>query len=402
VRADEVEAIWRGAVVARTFAAVKSIRWRETSAAPAGPVTPVELFFDLVFVFTLTQLTHTLEEELSLAAAGRVLLLFGVLWWMYGGYAWLTNHVPPRRTVQKLLLFAGMAGFLIAAVGVPHAFGAGVLFGFGYLIVIVVHLTLFTQADVLAGVLRLAPFNLASALLILGAGFVDGPLVYALWIAALLLQAIAPYAAPKRSGGVATAFHVSAAHFVERHGLLVIVALGESVIAIGMGVDVEHLTAGTVGVIVLALALPAALWWTYFSDARAAEHALAAAEERARSLLAISAYFFAHIPLLLGIVFAAAGIHAAIAHPGEAVAVPSALALAGGVALFLLGEARVRRSLGIGSAAGRVVAAVAVLATVPVGKSVSAGVQLVLVIIVVVAMLGLDATRAGIENESHE
>jgi low temperature requirement protein LtrA len=390
---------------------VKSIRWRETSSAPAGPVTPVELFFDLVFVFTLTQLTHTLEEELSLAAAGRVLLLFGVLWWMYGGYAWLTNHVPPRRTSQKLLLFAGMAGFLIAAVAVPHAFGeTGVLFGLGYLVVIVVHLTLFTQADVLAGVLRLAPFNLASALLILGTGFLDGPLVYALWVAALLLQAIAPYAAPRRSGGgVATAFRVSAAHFVERHGLLVIVALGESVIAIGMGVDIEHLTAGTVGVIVLALALPAALWWTYFSDSSAAEHALAAADEGSRSLLAIRAYFFAHIPLLLGIVFAAAGIHAAIAHPGEPAVLPQALALAGGVALFLLGEAEVRHSLGIGSAAGRVVAAVAVLATVLVGLRTSAGVQLVLVIAVVVAMLALrspprasetrrQAERSGIQN----
>ncbi|HJU66249.1 MAG TPA: low temperature requirement protein A, partial [Gemmatimonadaceae bacterium] len=292
---------------------------------------------------------------------------------------------------QKLLLFAGMTGFLIAAVAVPHAFDeTGALFGFGYLVVIIVHLLLFTQADVLAGVLRLAPFNIASALLILGAGFVHGPLVYVLWVVALALQAIAPYMAPDRSRkGVATSFRVSAAHFVERHGLLVIVALGESVIAIGMGVDIEHITIATVGVIVLALVLPAALFWTYFIDAAAAEHALAGANAEARSLLAIRAYFFAHIPVLLGIVFAAAGIHAAIAHPGERAGLPEATALAGGVSLFLLGVAEVRRSLGIGSAVGRAMAAAAVLATIPVGTAASAGLQLVLVVGVVVAMLAM-------------
>ncbi|MDQ3949487.1 MAG: low temperature requirement protein A, partial [Gemmatimonadota bacterium] len=155
------------------------LRWRDARPAPAGPVTPVELFFDVVFVFTLTQLTRMLERDLSLAGAGRILLLFGVLWWMYGGYAWLTNHVPPQQTSQKLLLFAGMAGFLVAAVGIPHAFDrTGVVFGLGYLVVICVHLLLFTQSDALAGVRRLAPFNLTSAVLILIAGFVDGPAVY--------------------------------------------------------------------------------------------------------------------------------------------------------------------------------------------------------------------------------
>ena len=88
-----------------------SIRLRNGEPAQVGPVTPVELFFDMVFVFTLTQLTGMLEKDLSLAGVGRILVLFGVLWWMYGGYAWLTNHVPPRPVSQKLLLFAGMAGF---------------------------------------------------------------------------------------------------------------------------------------------------------------------------------------------------------------------------------------------------------------------------------------------------
>jgi low temperature requirement protein LtrA len=294
---------------------------------------------------------------------------------------------------QKLLLFAGMAGFMIAAVGIPHVFdGTGIVFGAGYLVVICVHLLLFTQSDALAGVLRLAPFNLASALLILAAGFVHGPAVYAMWVAAFVVMAIAPYLAPGCSWvGRASTFHLSAEHFVERHGLLVIIALGESVVAIGMGVDVEHLTAGTLGAIVLALALPAGFWWTYFTDTGPAEHALAGAEPATRSQLAVRAYIFAHIPLLLGIVAAAAGIHGAIAHPGDPAPLPSAIALAGGVALFLVGIAEVRRCLGIGSPLSRLAAAVAALATIPIGTSVHAGLQLASVVVVVAAMLIIDA-----------
>jgi low temperature requirement protein LtrA len=374
---------------------MSAFRWRDPNPAPVDRVTAVELFFDIVFVFTLTQLTRTLERDLSLAGAGRVLLLFGVLWWMYGGYAWLTNHVSPRRTSQKLLLFAGMAGFLVAAVGIPHAFDrTGILFGLGYLVVICVHLLLFTQSNVLAGVLRLAPFNLASALLVLVAGFVQGPAVYALWVSAFVLMAITPYVTPRKSQvGVASAFRIAPEHFVERHGLLVIIALGESVVAIGAGVDVEHLTAGTVGTIVLALALPAAFWWTYFADATPAEHALAAADPAARSLLAIRAYFFAHIPLLLGIVAAAAGIHAAIAHPGDPAHLPAAVALAGGVALFLAGVGDVRRALGVGSATSRFVAAIVVLATIPIATTTNAALHLAAVVAVVTTMLLLDGRR---------
>lgn len=384
------------------------IRWRTTDAAPAGAVTPVELFFDVVFVFTLTQLTRTLERDLTLAGAGRILLLFGVLWWMYGGYAWLTNHVPPRRASQKLLLFAGMAGFLVAAVGIPHAFDrTGVVFGLGYLVVISVHLLLFTQSDVLTGVLRLAPFNLTSALLILIAGFFDGPAVYVTWVAAFVLMSVTPYVTPRKSWvGVASAFHITPGHFVERHGLLVIIALGESVVAIGAGVDVEHLSVGTIGTVVLALALPTAFWWTYFTDAAAAEHALAGVDTGKRSLLAIKAYFFAHIPLLLGIVAAAAGIHAAIAHPADPARPPAAIALSGGVALFLLGVAEVRRTLNIGSPTSRLVAAVVVLATILIATTASAGLHLAAVVAVVTAMLLIDARQRAaakaVADESYD
>jgi low temperature requirement protein LtrA len=369
------------------------LRWRDPDAAPARRVTPVEVFFDVVFVFTLTQLTRTLEEDLSPAGAGRLLLVFGVLWYMYTGHVWLANHVPPRRASQNLILFGSMAGLFLAAVAIPHAFDtAGVLFGVGFLVVICLHLLLFTQADVLRGVLRLAPYNVGGALLILGAGYADGAAVYMLWVAGYLLMTVASYLVPRYSWvGAARAFHVSAEHFVERHGLLVIIALGESVIAIGMGVDVAHVTAGIIGLVVLALALPGALWWTYFSDYHAAEHALARVDTAARSLLAIRAYYFAHIPVLLGIVTAAAGIHAAIAQPDAPAGWSAATALAGGVALFLAGIADFRRALAIGSPATRLAAAAAVLATIPIGATVSAGLHLVAVLGVVVVMLWVNA-----------
>ena len=363
--------------------------WRDPKAAPAAAVTPVEVFFDVVFVFTLTQLTRTFEADLTLGGLGRLLLVFGVLWYMYGGYAWLTNHVPPRRTSQKLVLFAGMAGFFITAIAVPRAFGtSGVLFGIGYLAVICVHLILFTQADVLAGLIPLAPYNVGGALLILGAGFTHGTARYMLWLAGYLVMTVVPYVVPRYSWvGSARAFSVSAPHFVERHGILVMIALGESVTAIGSGVDVSHVTAGTVGEIVLALALPAAMWWTYFTDYHPAEHALASAQGEARSLLTIRSYYFAHIPIVLGIVITAAGMHAAIAHPAQPSDWASAMALGGGVALFLAGVWQFLRIMKIGAPMSRLIAAVLALWSIPVGPRLGAGLHLATLLVVVLAML---------------
>jgi low temperature requirement protein LtrA len=362
--------------------------------APADRVTAVEVFFDLVFVFTLTQLTQVLKEELTPAGLARVLLLFGILWWMFDGYVWLANAVPPRLPSQKLLLFVGMAGFLLTAVAVPEAFDhAGLLFGVGYLVVIAVHLSLFRQAGIGSALPRLAAYNLGSALLVLLGGFVGGTARYACWLAALALQSVVPYLVPRFSWvRVLPMFRLQPAHFVERHGLLVIIALGESVVAIGMGVDTDQLGVGTVAVIALALALPAALWWTYYTDTSAAEERLAATgPERARLSLRVG---FAHIPLLLGIVAAAAGIHATVAHPVEPAGWSPGLALAGGVALYLVGIVGLRRTLHSAPARSRLVTGVAVLATVPVGTRLNARVQLIAVVLVLVVMLLLDRRRS--------
>jgi low temperature requirement protein LtrA len=378
----------------------RSWRWRGAHGAMAGRVTTVEVFFDVVFVFTLTQLTRILEADLSLAGVGRVLLLFGILWWMFDGYVWLANHVPPRVPVQKLLLFVAMAGFLIAAVGMPHAFGeTGLMFAVGYLVVICVHLLLFTQAGVGRALGLLAAYNLSSAALVLVGGFAYGSARYALWLAALALQMVVPYLVPRLSWmSLVSSFRIAPEHFIERHGLLVIIALGESVVAIGMGVDIEHVTAGAVAVVVLALALPAALWWTYFTDTGATEAALAGAEPGDRARLALRTGF-AHIPLMLGVVTTAAGIHTAVAHPGDPASWPAALALTGGVVVFLAGITEIRHALHAVGLRSRLVTAVAVLATIPIGAAVNAGLHLAAVVAVTVAMLAVDrryhAAQAG-------
>jgi low temperature requirement protein LtrA len=161
-----------------------------TEAEPPPPdddqplrVSTLELFFDLVFVFAITQLTGILARDMTLAGALRVLLIFGVLWWMYGGYVWLTNARTPSRTPERLLLLLGMAGFLIVGLAIPQAFGRdGVALGLGYLVVVGVHTWLYQRVN--KNIMRVAPFNVAAALLIIGAGLVKGQGAYALWAAA--------------------------------------------------------------------------------------------------------------------------------------------------------------------------------------------------------------------------
>ena len=142
-------------------------------------VSTLELFFDLVFVFAITQLTSILSRDVSVAAGVRVLLIFGVLWWMYGGYVWLSNARTPSRTPERLLMLAGMAGFLIMGLAIPDAFGRdGVALGVGYLIVVLIHGWLYQRVN--RNIARVTPFNLAAALLVIAAGVVKGPAAYAL------------------------------------------------------------------------------------------------------------------------------------------------------------------------------------------------------------------------------
>ena len=361
------------------------------AAAAGGRVTTLELFFDLVFVFTVTQLTTTLVDGPQPRALIEVVLMLGVIFWMYGGYAWLTNSVALDRLERRLLLLGGMAGFLVIALAIPTAFaGGGLTFGLAYLVVVGVHTTLYTKAASersRAAILRVVPYNLCTASLVLAAGAVGGDAEYALWGLAFALEWVTPVLAGTGR------FDLDPAHFVERHGLVVIVAIGESIVAIGIGASDLPLDAKLVAVAGLGLLLSVCLWWTYFGrdDDVAAEHALRASPPERRGPLAIHAFGYCHLALLLGIIAVAAGIKKAVGHPFDALELEAALELGGGAALFMAGDILFRRALGLGRGPWRGIAAAGAALTIPLGSEGSAVLQLTALVIVLAAALTADA-----------
>jgi low temperature requirement protein LtrA len=361
---------------------------------PAVRVSTLELFFDLVFVFTVTQLTTVLAVDLKLRAVVQVVLMLGIILWMYGGYAWLTNAVAPTSRLRRTLMLVGMGGFLAIALAIPDAFGAaGWVFGVAYFVVNAVHSGLFIAAGgpgAARAMSQLAPMNLTSAGLVLVGGFLPGPWRYGAWSAAFALQFASPYLHP--IGG----FNISPAHFVERHGLVVIIALGESIVAIGVGAVGLPVDMRLIPVAVLGLTLAYLMWWVYFGgDEERAEHALAAVDPSQRAMVAMRAYGYAHYVLLLGIVVFAAGVKKAIGHAADHLTLREALVLAGGLALYLLGDASFRRVLAIGRMRYRAFGAVLALATVPLGLVLAAG-QMAALVVLLMAMLYLEARGSGV------
>ncbi|WP_061289714.1 low temperature requirement protein A [Herbidospora cretacea] len=359
---------------------------------PELRVSTLELFFDLVFVFTITQLTHVLVDGLEagvpLEGALRVLLVFGVMWWMYSGYVWLLNSVPPVRPARRVLVLLGMTGFLLMALAIPGTFdGGGVAFAVGYLLLIVVHGALYLQAT--RAIVRVIPFNLAATALIGAAAFTSAPYTYLLWAAAMVLLWGSPYFIGQKG------FTLRAPHVVERHGLLVIVVLGESMLAIGIGaadLDVD-LGLGVAGA--LGLCLAACLWWAYFGgdDEVAAEHALASAEPVRRTRMILGAYFYGHIPILLGVVAVSGGIKKVIGHPLDPLKPSAAIMLSAGVALYLAGDFWFRRVLALRQARIRGLAAIAALVATATGLW-SAMAQLAVLVLILVGMLVVEHRRA--------
>src|SRR5215208_6958060 len=221
-------------------------------------VTPLELFFDLVFVFAITQVTGFLSDDLTWAGVARGMALLAALWWAWVGYSWLTNAVPAEEAIPaRLVILSAMAAMLVASLAVPDAFGDdGVLFGTAYFVVRLLQVALYALAtgrtpETRHAILRLAPGFLGGPALLVVAGFLDGLAQGALWAVALSID----YGVPLVRGVVG--FHVQAGHFVERHGLVIILALGESIVAIGAaGLELD---AGIIRAAVFAIALSAAL-----------------------------------------------------------------------------------------------------------------------------------------------
>jgi low temperature requirement protein LtrA len=357
-------------------------------------VSTLELFFDLVFVFIVTQFTWLIAHD-PLPGMLQAVLMLGFVWWMYAGYSWLTNIIPPERPARRVLILCAMAGWLLVGLTVPAAFEEGsVWLAVGLLVVVLVHGLMYLQATNAFGPIFLA--NLAGVGAVFAAQFVPvEPWRYLLWGLAAAIVWSVPLLHSQRG------LTLHPAHIVERHGLVVLVALGESVVAIAVGSRGLEIDADLLVAAVLGLVIAACLWWSLFvHEMPRAEHALTATTDsvqRVRKVLKGLSYSF--VPVLLGILVLAAGVEHAVGHATSALDWASSLLLSGGVALFLLGTAGLRASMPLPRPFERVVLAAAVLAIFPLGL-VNAGVLLAAIAVLLVAGLAIERrtglrTRAG-------
>ena len=359
----------------------------EQHAEDEHRVTPLELFFDLVFVFGITQVTTVLSDDPTWSGLGHGLLILAALWWTWASYAWLTNTVDPGVGAVWGAMLVAMAAMFVGALAVPDAFGRhGVVFGVAFLIVTVMHLALYAlgargDPDLLAAILRVAPTALAGAALIVAAGFVHGGLRPILWLTALVVGFVGPL-----FGGV-SGWRVQPAHFIERHGLIVIIAIGESLIAIGVGARGTALGTGVIVAAVLGFVVATSFWLAYFDFFPIrAQQLLTDRSGAQRTALARDAYTYLHLPMVAGIVLFAFAMKTTLADVGNELDTISALGLCGGSALYLSAyvalRVRVTRTLG----RGRLVAAIACAVLFPVAVVVPALVALALVTAVWVAL----------------
>ncbi len=361
----------------------------ETQAEGERRTSYLELFFDLVFVFAITQVTALILHDLSAGGIARGALVLGLVWWAWGGFAWMTNAVDVESAgVRIVFLGCALASFFVA-LAVPRAFDADELwFALPYLVLRVLHVGLYSwglRSDRAHqhAIVRLAPFFLVGPLIVLAGGFVEDPnLRAAIWVLGLAID----------TGGALTAsgFRVSASHFAERYALFVIIALGESIVAIGVGagsLDHDFTFAATV---TIAFAGVAALWWAYFDIiALAAERSLRLADDLTRPALARDVFSYFHYPAILGIILYAVAAEKTVAHPEDPLSTPARAALGLGFAFFLLsatlGRYRVLRRIAWERVAGGIVVLVVAFAASGVEAMWLLGIEVAILVAVVAA-----------------
>jgi low temperature requirement protein LtrA len=306
-------------------------------------VTPLELFFDLVFVLAITQCTALMARTPTWDGLAKGLLVLGILWWSWVGYAWLTSVIDPEEGVVQLVFLGAMASLLIVSLSIPDAFGhLGLLFAVAYGVVRAAQIALFMVASrddpaLRRSVLGLAVGTAIGVGLLVVASFTDGVAQEGVWLAALVLDMAGPYLFGSEG------WKLVPGHFAERHGLIVLIALGESIVAIGVGSS-AGVTAGVVAAAVLGMAVAGILWWLYFDVvALVAKRRLSnAAPGRERNEIARDSFSYLHFPMVAGIVLLALGLKKTLAHVEDPLKIVPAVALLGGTALYLVAHVAFR------------------------------------------------------------
>lgn len=349
----------------------------------------LELFFDLVFVFTITELTVVVEHAHGPAgylAAATILML---VWWIYDGFCWLSNNVGPTTVSTRVPMLVAMALFLVLAMAVPEAYTThALLFAVTYLLIGIVHGLSFlrsTMGGSARAILAIAPVNLTAAALLFVAAFVDEGWRWVPW---WLAVGVLVYSMVRRRE---SGFSIRAGHFAERHRLLLIIALGESVIAIGVRGQAHLDQPGTLFGVLLAMVLISALWWVHFADEERAAEALAGLERTQPDRMvrvALMAFSMGYLVLVAGLILVAAGLHLASLDPSATLSWRAALTLGIGTGVYLVGHSFHLWRLGLSAGWALKVAAACAVAASVLGESVSGAAEVItLTIVLVVAIL---------------
>ena len=359
-------------------------------------VTPLELFFDLVFVLAITQCTALMAHHPTWSGLAQGLLVLGMLWWAWTGYSWLTSVLDPEEGAVRLVMFGAMAALLLVSICVPEAFGSLALaFALIYGVVRAAHIALFILASpeddgLRHSVLGLAASTAVAVALLATASLFDGLAQGALWALALLLDMGGPYFFGSEG------WKLVPGHFAERHGLIVIIALGESIVAIGVGAAHE-LSLGIGTAAVLGVGLTAAMWWTYFDVvAIVSGRRLAEAEPgRVQNEMARDSYSYLHLLMVAGIVLVALGLKTTIGHVDDHLHAVPAFALLGGLAAYLLGHVAFRYRHVHTINRQRLLLAIVLLILVPVATEVPALVALAVANVLLWAMIAYETRLYG-------
>jgi low temperature requirement protein LtrA len=372
---------------------VTAVAEPEPVVAAEQRVTALELFFDLVFVFAITQVSTAMARDPTWRGLGEGLLVLSALWWAWAAYSWLTNTIDPEEGGTRLAMLAAIGAAMVASLAVPGAFGDdALLFALAYTALRVVHIVVYVRGapdgEVRGAIERMAPGFLVFCGLLIAASALDGWARAALWVLALVVHVAGLSLSGLRG------WRVSPAHFIERHGLIVIIALGEEIVSIGVGAAGRPLDAALVTAALLGVIVAFALWWAYFDVvALVAERRLRAAQGVERARMARDTYTYLHLPMVAGIVLLAFGVKTTVAHTGAALAVVPGTGLCGGVALYLLAHVASRRRNLHSWNRQRLAVALACLALIPLATAVPALVTLGLVSALLCGLTAYEARR---------